>query len=138
MATYTSKPVEVSLTPAELTARFADFSALQSRLDALTDEQRAKIGSIAFTADTIEINTTQVGTIVLRATGRTPSSLTMQADNSPVPMTISIRYHGTDGGAASEITTEMDVEIPAMIRPLIGPAMQKAVEQFGPLFAGLF
>ena len=117
MATYTSKPVAVALTPAELSENFSD------------------IGEVAFTRDTIEISTPQVGKIVLRATERTPEGVVMKAENSPVPMAIDIRFRAA--GAGSEVTCAMDVEIPMMLRALVGPAMQKAVDQFGNLFAKL-
>ena len=31
----------------------------------------------------------------------------------------------------------IDVEIPAMLKPLVGPHLQKAAEKFGELIAGL-
>ena len=37
----------------------------------------------------------------------------------------------------SEVETLIDVEIPAMLRPLIGPQLQKAADKFGELIAGL-
>ena len=38
---------------------------------------------------------------------------------------------------SSSVQTQIDVEIPAMLRPLIGPQLQKAADKFGELIAGL-
>ena len=38
---------------------------------------------------------------------------------------------------ASEVETLINVDIPAMLRPLIGPQLQKAADKFGELIAGL-
>lgn len=135
MATYTSKPVAVSLTPEQLVEKFSDFSNMQSRMEALPKEQRDQIGDVTFTKDTIEISTPQVGKIIMRAIERTDHSVVMQAESSPVPMKIDIRFRPDATGA--EVTSAMDVDIPVMLRPLVGPALQKAVDQFGTLFAKL-
>ncbi len=50
-------------------------------------------------------------------------------------MFINIVYR--PNGTGSEIYGEMDVEIPVMLRPLIGPTLQKAVDNFGNLFASM-
>ena len=71
MAKYTSKPTVVNRPAEELAAKFSDFRTLQAGLDELPEEQRAKVGDVSFTEDTIKINTPQVGEIALRATERT-------------------------------------------------------------------
>ncbi len=136
MSSYSSKPAVVKLTPAELDARFADFSAMQRKLDELPAEQRAQIGNVEFTPDSIVLNTPQVGEIILRAAERKSGYVSLQAEKSPVPMSINISYTAV-GDDSSEIIGEMVVDIPAMLRPLVGPTLQKAVDQFGSLFAAM-
>ena len=41
------------------------------------------------------------------------------------------------GENSSSVQTLIDVEIPAMLRPLIGPQLQKAADKFGELISGL-
>lgn len=135
MAKYSSKPVVVALAPEELDARFADFTALQHKIDELPADERAKLGQVEFTADSIVINTPQVGAITLRVSERKLGFVRLTAENSPVPMFINIVYR--PNGTGSEIYGEMDVEIPVMLRPLIGPTLQKAVDNFGNLFASM-
>ena len=53
MAKYTSKPTVVERPASELAAKFSDFRELQTKLDELPAEQRARVGEVAFTDDTI-------------------------------------------------------------------------------------
>ena len=41
------------------------------------------------------------------------------------------------GDEAADVETRIDVEIPAIVRPIIGPQLQKAADKFGELIAGL-
>ena len=38
---------------------------------------------------------------------------------------------------STELQGAIDVEIPMMLKPLIGPTLQRAADQFGDLFANL-
>ncbi len=136
MATYTSKPAVVGRPADAIAANFADFRALEERLGQMPAEERQKVGDVKFEQDAIVITTPQVGAITLRAVERTPRKVVMKAENSPVPMSITVDIEPLDADSC-EVTGKMDVEIPAMLRPLVGPALQKAVDQFGNLFASL-
>jgi hypothetical protein len=39
--------------------------------------------------------------------------------------------------SSSEVSAQIEVDIPAMLRPLVGPQLQKAADEFGKLIAGL-
>ncbi len=136
MAKYSSKPAVVNQPAAVLSEKFSDFRTLGAALDTLDAEQRAAVGDVEFDTDTIKITTPQVGAIVLRAVERTPSLIRLQAESSPVPMTLQIDFKQIDAGS-TEVIGSLDVDIPMMLRPLVGPALQKAADQFGALFARL-
>ena len=137
MATYTSKPQTVGRPAEELFERFSDLSHLQGALDSLTDEQRAQVGEVRFSADSISIVTPQVGEIEFHVTERQrPGRLVFGTKSSPVPMKMELDIKPL-GGDFSEVTSQIDVEIPAMLRPLVGPQLQKAADKFGELIAGL-
>lgn len=136
MAKYASKPVVVN-TPAEaVSEKFADLSSFQHALDNIPAEERAKIGDIRLTQDSIVMNTPQVGEVVLKVTERTPRHVAMQAVGSPVPMALAIDIEPVDG-ASSKVETSIEVEIPAMLKPLIGGTLQKAADSFGDLIGRL-
>ena len=94
------------------------------------------MGNVEFTCDTIKIVTPQVGDIVLKAVERTDSRVRLQAQNSPVPMTLEVDLKPVSDDS-TEVTGTIDVDIPVMLRPLVGPSLQKAADQFGTLFANL-
>ncbi len=136
MAKYSSKPTVVNRSAAALAEKFADFSTLGEVINGLDEEQRAKIGDVKFDKDTISFVTPQVGTIVLRAVERTPKGIRLQAENSPVPINLLIDFN-ENGPDCTEVSGALDVDIPMMLRPLVGPALQKAADQFGTLFGHL-
>lgn len=136
MAKYSSAPTIVNRPATVLSEKFSDFRAFQTALDNLDAEQRATVGDVLFTEDSITITTPQVGAIVLRATERTPKMVRLEAENSPVPMSLRVDFKPVDD-ASTEVTGSLDVDIPMMLRPMVGPALQKAADQLGSLFARL-
>jgi len=136
MAQFSSKPVLVARPVDALTEKFSDFTVLRHALDQMPAEERAKVGDVDFTADSIKINTPQVGQITLRATERSTDGVKLQAEGAPVAMGLIIAFKAIDSGH-TEVSGTIDVDIPAMLRPLVGPTMQKAADQFGGLFARL-
>ncbi|MDE5567652.1 MAG: hypothetical protein K2J12_04330 [Muribaculaceae bacterium] len=136
MAQYKSNPVTVHRSAESITDKFADLSAFGNALDAMSPADRERIGDVKFEKDSITIDTKQVGTISFKVTERTPSRIVMNAVGSPVPLDLCVNLTSL-GSDVTEIVTSIDVEIPAMLRPLIGGAMQKAVDQFGDLMGKL-
>lgn len=136
MAQYKSNPVTVARSADYISDKFADLSAFGAALDSMSPADRERIGDVKFEKDSITIDTKQVGTISFKVTERTPSRVVMNAVGSPVPLDLCVDLTAL-GADATEIVTSIDVEIPAMLRPLIGGAMQKAVDQFGDLMAKL-
>lgn len=136
MSRYSSKPVTVDRPAAELAEKFGDFSRLGEAIDKMPAEERAKVGDVSFDTDTITITTPQVGAIKLRAIERSPERVLLQAEGSPIPMQLEVSFKPLDS-TRTEVSGAIDIDLPMMLRPLAGPAMQKAADQFGELFARL-
>ena len=137
MATYKSKPAKVNRSAGDIFSRFSDMSRLQKSLDELPEEQRRQIGDVEFTADSLRIVTPQVGEICFVIKERVePSRIVFGTASSPVPLTMEVDIVPA-GEDASEVQTVIDVEIPAIVRPIIGPQLQKAADKFGELISGL-
>lgn len=136
MAQYKSKAVTVNRPAEYIAEKFADLSAFGGAIDAMPQAERERIGDVSFDKDCITIDTKQVGTIKFQVVERTPNRIVMTAVGSPVPLELIVNLSSKDA-EQTEIVTEIDVEIPAMLRPMIGGAMQKAVDQFGDLMARL-
>ena len=133
MATYKSKAVTVNKSATELAEKFSDFSSLGSALENLQAEERAKVGDVSFTADTITISTPQVGD---KAIERTLEKIRLKAEGTPVDMELEINFKPVNESQSS-VEGAINVDLPLVIRPLVGPTLQKAVDQFGELFAKL-
>lgn len=137
MATFKSPKTEIGKSAVELFDRFCDLSNLQTVLDGLSPEQRSQVGDVEFTADSLKIVTPQVGAIEFTVVDRVrPSKIVFGTKSSPVPLSMELDIEPT-GEASSSVQTLIEVEIPAMLRPLIGPQLQKAADKFGELISGL-
>ena len=137
MAKYESKPVAVNQPIEALFDRFSDISLFQQRINEIPEEQRAKMGDVTFEADAICINTPQVGQLKFQVTERTaPGHIVFSAVGSPIPLSMSIDITSLSE-TSSEVVTAIEVEIPAMLRPLIGGKMQEAADKFGEMIAQL-
>lgn len=136
MATYSSQPTVINRPAAELVEKFADFRSLQHALDALDAEQRKSVGEVEFDKDTIKIITPQVGAITLRAVERTAERMRLEAENAPVPLSMIVNFKAL-GPESTELTGALDVDLPMMLKPLVGPALQTAANRFGELFSQL-
>ena len=136
MATFTSKPAVINTPADKLAEKFSDFTRLQQYIDALPAEERAKVGDIALTSDSIILKTPQVGEITLKVTERKPERLVLEAVGSPVPMKLVVNLKPVSE-SSTELVTSIDVDIPAFLKPMIGGTMQKAVDQFGDLMKRL-
>lgn len=137
MAKYQSKPTAVNQPIEVLFDRFSDISLFQQRIDEIPAEERAKLGDVTFEADAICINTPQVGQLKFKVTQRTaPGHIVFSAVGSPIPLSMIIDITAIDE-SSSEVVTAIDVEIPAMLRPLIGGKMQEAANRFGEMIGKL-
>ncbi len=136
MATFKSKPTLINKPTQAVSDKFSDLSQMQAILDQLGEEERAKIGDIKLTRDKILISTQQVGDISFEVTERTSERVVFAAVGSPVPLNLVIDLKAISD-ESTELTTTMDVEIPVFLKPMIGGAMQKAVDQFGELMQKL-
>ena len=135
MAKYTSEAVSIPMSVEELFSKFDDLTTLQNMLDKLPDEQKAKIGDVVFDKDSLSIKTPQVGEIKFVVKERiSPTKVVFGTASSPVPLTLTA-FFSPQGAECSSVSAEVDVEIPAMLKPFIGPQMQKATYQFGLLIS---
>lgn len=83
-----------------------------------------------FERDTIAIHTSQVGDITFKVTDRTDAHVKFSAIGSPVPVELMVKVEAVEP-QASVVTVSFDVNIPMMLRPMVAPHMQKAVDMLG-------
>ncbi len=137
MAVYKSKPVTVGRPATELYERLSDLSRPEGSRDKLPAEPRQQSGNVQFSADSIRIQTPQVGEIAFKIIEKIePEKVVFGTESSPVPLTMTLVV-APISDSASTVAAEINVEIPAMLRPLVGPQLQKAADQLGNLIGTL-
>ncbi len=66
--------------------------------------------------------------------------IALQAENAPVPMFMAINLEAK-APELTEVQTAIDVDIPAMLKPMIGPKIEpmlkQSVEKFGEMIANI-
>lgn len=140
MATYKSKEITVTAPVDDVFARVTDLGAFQQRLDQLPEDLRARMGSVRFGQDSIIIEAAPMGEITFRVTERIPSQrITLAAEQSPVPLTLSVVTRGNIADSnATDIQTVIDVDIPPMLKPLVGGKLQQAADMFTDMLQKIF
>lgn len=136
MAIFKGKSVTINKSAEALAEKFSDLSGLQDVMERLPEDQRAKIGDVKLTKDSIRIQTAQVGEINFTVTERSADRVVFTAAGAPVPLKLVLDFKPLTT-AQTELTTSMDVDIPVFLKPMVGGAMQKAVDQFGELMSKL-
>lgn len=136
MSTYKGKPVIVKVSPSQIADKFADLTVLQESIDKLPESERARLGQTRFEKDAIVIVNPQVGEMKFNIVERSESQIKMQADGM-LPMAMLIQMSPKEDGAATEIVTSIDINLPAMLKPFVGPQIQKAADQFGVMMGNI-
>lgn len=128
MAKYTSKAAVLTVTQEGAYRNLTDMQAFQERLKSIPQEYLNQIGNIEFTEDSIKFSTPQVGELQFDVVERIPNTkISYQAARTPIPLSLAVNIGDKDGVA--ELTSYIDVEIPVMLRPMIGGKMQEAVDK---------
>lgn len=138
MATYKSKQVTISHPIEEVYEKISNIGAYQQKLDSLPAEVKDKLGDVRFEPDAIVITAAPVGEIRFAVKERIkPSSVKLSAEQSPVPLTLSVNLT-PDSDSSTCAVSQIDVEIPAMLKPMVGGKMQEAADKFGELITTFF
>ena len=91
MAKYSSQPVSINGSQADVYNKISNLGAYQELLDQMPDDLRQKAGDVRFTDEAIIINANPVGEIRLEIIDRhEPDLIKLKASNAPVPMFLSL------------------------------------------------
>ncbi|MBQ7851906.1 MAG: hypothetical protein IJ342_03390 [Muribaculaceae bacterium] len=132
MAKYSSKPARVSASVGDVYNRITNIESFQARIDSIPEEQRKMIGDVRFSHDSIILVTPQVGELQFDVVERKENErMVLSAAKSPIPLTLAVNLKGVEND--TEVASVIDVEIPAMLRPMIGGKLQEAAEKFNEL-----
>lgn len=127
MSKYSGKPFVVDKPAQAIADKFADLTVLNEWVDKLPADEREKLGGVSFTTDSISFDTKQIGTMTFVVAERTAQAVKMQASGMPVALDLVIDLKALTEDK-TEATCSVDIELPAMLRPMVGPQLKKAVE----------
>ena len=134
MATYKGKSAVIERPIGDLYGRFSDMSALEEAVKARPEAQE-HMAEMKFDADSLTIVTPQVGEIRFEIVERVePSRIVFKATSSPLPLGMTINLKAVDE-TVTEVSTSIDIELPVMVRALVGPKLQHVADQFGDMMA---
>lgn len=138
MATYTGKETVAPVGIESAFEKISNLKALEGLLERMPEEARQRLGDTRFTDDEIIIGNPQLGNITMKLVERVaPTLLRFKAQGVPVDMSLAIKLRSL-GEASTGIKAEIDIELPAMLRPLVGGKLQEAADRFGDLVGLVF
>lgn len=138
MSVFSGKPVVVPVGRQELYERVSNLGGLQARLQALPAEALAQVGDVEFIdADTFAINAPGLGRVEFKVTERVaPEKVVMSADTGVVPLNLILELKELTPDS-TELSSGIDVEVPVMLRPMIGGKMREAADKFSEMIGRL-
>ncbi len=98
---------------------------------------KSKLGELRFEPDALVINTPQLGAIKLQVVERSANRVVFEAAASMVPLRTVVDVVPDKQDAASILTASFDVDIPVMLRPLIGGKLQEAADKMAEMLGNI-
>lgn len=134
MSKYTGKPFVVDKPAQAIADKFADLTALNEWVDKLPAEERERLAGVKFTTDSISFDTKQIGTMTFIVAERSAQAVKLKAAGLPVALDLTIDLKALSDDK-TEAVCSIDIELPAMLRPMIAPQLKKAVEMLSDVVA---
>ena len=134
MSSYTGKSTLVAKSAGELYQRLSNLDNLQGVLDRIPDDRKAGVGEISV-ADGVLSLSTPMGNIAFEVIEtREPALVVYGAKASPVPLRIEVHLTPVTVDS-TDVSASVDVELPAMLRAMLGSKLQGAADKFGEMVA---
>lgn len=135
MATYKSEDVTLGASAATVFHKLDNLQGLGDMIrnapaDQIPADKRDMLEKIEVTADTISFPGGPLGAIRLRKTQSVePSLIRLEGEGTPVPMSLSLHIL-PQGDVTSTASVEIDLQIPAMLKPMVNGPLQKMTAEF--------
>ena len=136
MAQYTGKTVRVNM-PAEVIAdKFSDLSQFDEFKDRIPADQLAQIGDLKFEKDSIILKNPAIGEMAFNIVERTPEKVVFKAEGM-ISLEIVVGFKPVTSENSTDVSTVLDIDIPMMLRPMIGGKLQQVADSFSDLIGKL-
>ncbi len=133
MTTYESEIKTISANDGVVFAKLSDLSHLGNLQDKIPAQ--AGVSDLHSDADSVSFKVKPIGEISLRIVTREPNkTIKLEADNSPVPLTIWIQLVGKEENL-SKLKLTIKTELPMMVKMMLGSKLQGFINQFADMLA---
>lgn len=142
MALYKSSPVGIKSSAETVFNKLSDFSNLKSLMEKVPEssipaDKKEMFDSVKVTSDSISFSAGPVGDVTLKVTEKLPPELIkLEGVNTPVAISLSLLISPVSAESC-EAMVEIDIAIPAMLKPMIGGTIQKMTDQFSQVLGAL-
>lgn len=142
MAIYSSDNITINASADAVFDKLSNLENLKTMLDKVPadkvpEDKRQMFENIKITPDTIEVPGAPMGNLVFRVTERkAPSLIRLKGEGIPIEMALILHIEPkTQDSALAKV--DIDINIPAMLKPMIGGQIQKIADQFGTVLGAI-
>ena len=134
MAEYKSNPVTVRKSADQIFDTLTDLQGLAEKItgipaDSVPEDKRAMLEGIRVDENTLTIPGGPTGAITLAKSDCTrPTYVSYEGVGTPVPVTLAVNIAAV-GDDAAEVTVKADIQVPALLKPMLNGPMQKMVDE---------
>lgn len=142
MAIYKSPEVTLKGSATEVYDKLSNLENLKSLMDKIPvdqvpEDKRKAFEDLQITQDSISFPAGPVGALTLKMTEKvSPSLIRLDGEGSPVPLAL-IMHIEPEGTTASKGYVEIDIQIPALLKPMVGGQIQKMADQFSDMLKSI-
>lgn len=142
MAIYSSGDIVLQAPVTTVYDKLSNLENLKSMLDKvpadrIPEDKRQMFENINITPDTIEVPGGPMGNLVFRVTERkAPSKIRLNGEGIPIEMALILNLEPLSDNT-SNAKVDIDINIPAMLKPMVGGQIQKIAEQFGQVLGAI-
>ena len=142
MTTYSSHTVKLPASAETVFSKLSNLENLQGLLnkvpaDKVPEDKRQMFENIKITSDTIEVPGGPMGSLTFRVTERVAPSL-IKLTGEGIPMAMNLAMHITpESDSSSSAKVDLNIDIPALLKPMIGGQIQKMADQFGDVLGAI-
>ena len=142
MSIYSSDKITLNAPATAVFDKLSNLENLQGLLDKvpadrIPDEKRQMFENIRITHDTIEVPSGPMGNLSFRVTERVaPSLIKLKGEGIPIEMALVLHVEPLTPDS-STAKVDIDINIPAMLKPMVGGQIQKIANQFGDVLGAI-
>lgn len=142
MSTYSSDNITLHAPASAVYEKLSNLENLQGLLDKvpadrIPEDKRQMFENIKITSDTIEVPGGPMGNLVFRVTEReAPRLIKLRGEGIPIEMAL-VLHITPESDSVSKAKVDIDINIPAMLKPMVGGQIQKIANQFGEVLGAI-